>query len=72
MQQSASTDTPVKRDLNMAQARNVIRGKLRSPALGREAPGAAEARKGEGGFRSKAFKPTGGKRSSKEDCSHGS
>jgi hypothetical protein len=56
----------------MALARNVIRGKLRSPALGREAVGAGEARKGEGGFRSKAFKPGGGKRASKEDCSHGS
>jgi hypothetical protein len=56
----------------MVQARNVIRGKLVSPALGREAIGATEARKGEGGFRSKAFRPTGGKVAKKEDCSHGS
>lgn len=56
----------------MAQARNVIRGKLRSPKLGAPAVGAAEACKGEGGFRNKAFRPTGGKRAPKEDYSHGS
>lgn len=38
------------------KAKNVIRGKLTSPYLHREAPGASEARKGEGGFHNKALK----------------
>lgn len=38
------------------KAKNVIRGKLVSPHLHREAPGAAEARKGEGKFCNKAIK----------------
>lgn len=37
------------------QDKNVIRGKLVSPKLHAEAPGAAEARVGEGGFRNKAI-----------------
>lgn len=38
------------------KAKNVIRGKLTSPALHAQAKGAAEARKGEGGFKNKAIK----------------